>query len=481
MATQWETVIGLEVHAQLATASKMYCACAAVHSSELAEANTSVCPVCLGHPGTLPRPNRLAVVKALTLAQKAGCEVSPRSTFSRKNYFYPDLPKGYQISQFDRPLAQGGSIPYWHNGEARLVRLVRIHIEEDTAKLFHLPAGESALDYNRGGIPLLELVTQPDFRSAAECVSFLDELRSLLRRLGVSEAAMESGNMRCEPNVSVRPAGSAELRTKTELKNLNSFVTLRKAVEAEVARQTSAYEAGAAVYQETMRWDNARGETIPMRRKETADDYRYFDDPDIPPLAVNKALLDEAAQDLRSSSFELRRLMVEEDGLSHPIAAALNDDETLYRWYRLCCQDGLAPRVVANWVTGELTRLMREAPLKLEPGDLSELLRLIDAGRITQAQAKTVFEHSYLNGKAPRSSVEELGIEAPSAGGGADEALREACAAAIAANPKVAADIQGGKAAALMVLVGQVMKATKGSANPEAIRSMLAGLLGEQG
>jgi aspartyl-tRNA(Asn)/glutamyl-tRNA(Gln) amidotransferase subunit B len=485
-APSWETVIGLEVHAQLAVASKMYCACPAQSSSELSESNRHVCPVCLGHPGALPRPNRMAVLRALTLARKAGCEIAQKCAYSRKNYFYPDLPKGYQISQYDRPLAQGGAIPFWHKGEERRARLVRIHIEEDTAKLFHLDDGGAALDYSRGGIALLELVTRPDFRGAAECVSFLDELRSLLRRLGVSEAAMEAGNMRCEPNVSVRPVGSDELRTKTELKNLNSFVKLRKAVESEVARQIAVYESGGTVYQETLRWDAERNATVAMRRKESADDYRYFDDPDIPPLYVNKALLDEAGQDLRSSAFELRRLMVVEDGLAQATAAALTEDETLYMWYRLCCQDGLLPRTVANWVTGELTRLMREAPLKIEPGDLTALLRLIEGGRITQAQAKSVFEHCYLHGKPPHVAVEELGLPAPVSSSlnvvhsveTVDSALRKACQAVIDANPKVVADIRAGKAPAVMVLVGQVMKATKGSADPEALRAMLEGLLG---
>lgn len=473
-ATRWETVIGLEVHVQLATASKMYCACAVEETQELSQANRHVCPVCLGHPGTLPRPNRQAIVRALSFGLKAGAEIAERSVFARKNYFYPDLPKGYQISQFDLPLLRGGSLPYWHNGAARTASLVRAHLEEDTAKLFHLPDGTAALDYSRSGVPLLEIVSEPCFSNAAECISYLDELRSLLRRLGVSDAAMESGNMRCEPNVSVRPVGSVELRTKTEIKNLNSFTVLRRAVEAETARQIALYESGGEVYQATMRFDPDRGETVQMRRKETADDYRYFDDPDIPPLVLSPALLDEARGFLHSSAFEDRKLMVEQDGISAEAAAAIADDEVLHRFYRICSGDGYEAKTVANWVTGELTRLMREAPLHVEPGDLSEVLSLLKAGSLTLPQAREVFASVYSSGRTVKAVVDEAGFGQRASG----SELREICQQVIAANEKVVADIRGGKTAALQVLVGQVMKQTRGSASPEEIKALMNGLLG---
>ena len=469
----WELVVGLEVHAQLATGSKMYCACPVVNTAELGEANLHVCPVCLGHPGTLPRPNRQAVVRALTLARKLGCSINERSVYARKNYFYPDLPKGYQISQYDLPLATGGSLPYWHKNEPRQARITRVHLEEDTAKLFHLPDGTAVLDYNRSGVPLVEIVSEPDFRDPGECVSYLEELRSLLKRLDISEAAMESGNFRCEPNISVRPQGSPELRTKTELKNLNSFAALRRGIEAEAQRQIELYSRKQDVQQATLRYDEARGISVPMRVKETPDDYRYFDDPDIPPLLVTKVKLDEAAERLRASTFEVRQLMVQQDGISHEMAATIADDQVVHRFYRLCCQDGHAPRTVANWVTGELLRLMREQPLRIEPGSLSQVLSLLAAGEINNAQAKQVFEEVYRTGRSAAAVVEEQGLK-PDAGLN----LEAVCSSVIADNPQVVADIKGGKLNAVQVLVGSVMKQTRGAADAQATRKMLLELLG---
>lgn len=468
----WETVIGLEVHAQVNTQTKMYCSCAATNSTEPADANRYVCPVCLGHPGTLPRPNRQTVVKALTLAQKLGSRINDRSIYARKNYFYPDLPKGYQISQYDRPLAEGGVLPYWHGGQSCEARLVRIHLEEDTARLFHLDDGTAVLDYNRGGIPLVEIVSQPDFHDSAECISYLDELRGLLRRLGVSDAAMESGNFRCEPNVSVRPIGSDVLRTKTEVKNLNSFVTLRRAVESETQRQIEIYQAGGEVHQATMRYDEVRGMTVEMRRKESADDYRYFDDPDIPPLMASKFLRGEAAESLRASVFELRQLMVEEDRISHEMAATIAADTVVHRFYRLCCKDGHAPREVANWVTGELLRLMRESALKIQPGALSRVMTLLHEGKVTLPQARLVFEQVYHTGRSCEAVVQEMNFD------NGDEAdLIAVCQAAIKDNPSVVEDIQGGKLNAVQVLVGSVMKKTRGGADPQETRKQLLEML----
>ncbi|MBN2080936.1 Asp-tRNA(Asn)/Glu-tRNA(Gln) amidotransferase subunit GatB [bacterium] len=472
VTTGWETVIGLEVHAQITTDTKMYCSCPSVNSTELTEANRYVCPVCLGHPGTLPRPNRQAVVRALTLALKLGSQINERSVFARKNYFYPDLPKGYQISQYDLPLAEGGELPYWHNNAKHTARLVRIHLEEDTARLFHLDDGTAVLDYNRGGVPLIEIVSQPDFHDPAECVAYLDELRGLLQRLRVSEAAMESGNMRCEPNISVRPRGSTELRTKTEIKNLNSFATLRRAVEAEAQRQIELYESGQTVHQATMRYDEARGITVPMRVKETADDYRYFDDPDIPPLVITKRLLDSAGEDVRASIFELRQMMAEEDGISHEMAATIADDRILHRFYRLCCKDGHDNREVAKWVTGELVRLLREKPLRTEPGELSKVLGKLKSNELTLPQARDVFETIYLTGKTCEAVVQEKQYS------GADAIpLEQVCREVIAANPQIVADIQAGKTNAVQVLVGAVMKKTRGGADPQSTRQLLLRLL----
>lgn len=474
ITTKWETVIGIEVHAQINTDTKMYCSCPAKNTNEVEEANRYVCPVCLGHPGTLPRPNRHAVIRALTLALKLGGEVNERNVFARKNYFYPDLPKGYQISQYDLPLAEGGVLPYWHGAEKKEARLVRIHLEEDTAKLFHLEDGTATLDYNRSGIPLVEIVSQPDFRESAECVAYLDELRGLMQRLRVSEAAMESGNMRCEPNISVRPRGSNELRTKTEVKNLNSFTTLRRAVDAEAQRQIEIYERGETVHQATLRYDELRGITVPMRIKETPDDYRYFDDPDIPPLLITRRLLDDAGEDVRASNFELRQMMVEQDAISHEMAATISGDRIVHRFYRLCCKDGHSPREVAKWVTGELMRLLHEAPLRIEPGELSNVMSRLSSNELTLPQARDVFEAVYRTGKTCEAVIQEKGFE----GGPGSISLEKVCSEVIAENAQVAADIKGGKINAVQVLVGAVMKRTRGAASPQASRDLLLKLLG---
>jgi len=474
VAAKWEMVIGLEVHAQINTDTKMYCNCPAVNTTELTEANRHVCPVCLGHPGTLPRPNRQAVIRALTLALKLSSSINERSVFARKNYFYPDLPKGYQISQYDLPLAQGGVLPYWHGQHKHEARLVRIHLEEDTAKLFHQEDGTAVLDYNRSGVPLIEIVSPPAFSDPAACVSYLDELRGLLQRLLVSQAAMESGNMRCEPNISVRPRGSDELRTKTEIKNLNSFATLRRAVEAEAQRQIELYERGKQVKQATLRYDEARGITVPMRVKETPDDYRYFDDPDIPPLILSKRLLDEAAEDVRASIFELRQMMVEQDSISHEMAATIAGDRIVHRFYRLCCKDGHSPREVAKWVTGELMRLLHEAPLRIEPGELSNILSRLGAGELTLPQARDVFETIYRTGHTYEAVIQEKGLQE----GSSAISLERACGESIAENPMVVADIKAGKVNAVQVLVGAVMKKTRGGADPQETRKVLLQMLG---
>lgn len=476
IATQWETVIGLEVHAQLNTRSKMYCSCRVVNTTELEQANTSVCPVCLGHPGSLPRPNRQAVVKALTLGEKLGQRINTINVFARKNYFYPDLAKGYQISQYELPICEGGSLPYWHEGQALSAGIVRAHLEEDTAKLFHLDDGTAVLDYNRGGIGLIEIVSEPDFRSAAQCVSYLEELRNLLIKLGISEAAMESGNFRCEPNVSVRPLGSTELRTKTEIKNLNSFQKLRNAVDAEVARQIAVYEGGGSIHQATMRYDEARSETVEMRRKETADDYRYFADPDIPPLQIGNALKDEAHALQRSSWFELRKLMVEEDGITHEAAQTIASDPVLHRFYRNCSMDGHGATEVANWVTGDFVRLLREGPLHTEPGELSQILKHLADGKLTRPQAREVFEAVYKTGRTTAQIMDSKNF-----GDNSGFDLEGACREVIAANPKVAEDLIGGKATAINSLLGQVMKASRGGANPAETVAMIRKLLNLDG
>ena len=438
--TKWETVIGLEVHAQLNTNSKMYCACRVENTNELEDANKYVCPVCLGHPGTLPRPNRQAVVRALKLGAKIGSKINETNVFARKNYFYPDLAKGYQISQYELPICEGGRLPYWHKEEECSAGITRAHLEEDTAKTFHGVNGKAVLDYNRGGVGLIEIVSEPDFRDADQCVSYLDELRNLLRKLGISDAAMENGNFRCEPNVSVRPVGSDELRTKTEIKNLNSFQIVRKAVIAEAKRQIKVYENGGEIHQATMRYDDDKNITVQMRRKETADDYRYFDDPDIPPLVITEALKQEAEQEVTSSWFELRKKMVQEDGITHEAAQTIASDPILHRFYRNCSLEGHKPKIVANWVTGDFVRLLREGPLQMEPGELSEVLKLLELKKLTRPQAREVFEDVYRSGRTTAQVVEEKAF------GDDGFDLEGTCREVIAMNGKVVDDLLGGKA-----------------------------------
>jgi aspartyl-tRNA(Asn)/glutamyl-tRNA(Gln) amidotransferase subunit B len=360
----WEAVIGLELHAQLRTESKQYCACPVMFTNDPADANRYVCPICLGHPGVLPMLNRKSVGLALRLAIAAGATVNRRNVFARKNYFYPDLPKGYQISQYEAPLAEGGELPYYTaqaraesargggamiaDADARMARFTRMHLEEDTAKSYHLPDGRSIVDFNRSGIPLIEIVTQPDFRNADDAIAYLEEIRLTMIYLGVSDANMELGQMRCEPNVSVRRVGEAELRTKTEIKNLNSFALLKKAVEYEIERQTHEWESGGRVLPQTMRWDDdasgfdgRTGATVAMRTKETADDYRYFDEPDLPPLIVTDAMLADAARFSYLTAFMLRRRLMEEDGLSEYDARNIAAIPSNFDWY-----DALIPVVL---------------------------------------------------------------------------------------------------------------------------------------
>jgi len=486
----YEAIIGLETHAQISTRSKQYCRCPAVNTREMAEANQYICPVCLGHPGVLPVLNRESVLQALTLGVRLGSEVARRSIFARKNYFYPDLPKGYQITQYQTPLLAGGVLEYYFGGGLRTAELERAHLEEDTAKIFYLPTGEVYLDYNRAGIPLLEIVTKPVFGSPEETVAFLEELRQVLRQLGISQASMEEGNFRCEPNVSVRPRGSSELRTKTEIKNLNSYATLVKALSFEIERQRASWEKGREVAAQTLRWDEDAQCTVPMRVKETQADYRYFDEPDLPPLMVEDGDLAQAKGRAEAAATTLRwrgETMRFPAGTARLVAFLTREADLREEDVRLlvAAPDSLAlfaetveltgkAKEVAIWVLQEYRPRAQAETGRVTAQHLSDLIAMRASGALGSTQAREVFAVVFETGKSVAEAVEELGFGARMSA----EELAAVCSQVIAASPKVVADIGRGKLAAVRALVGAVMKQTRGSADPKAAEAELRRQLG---
>jgi aspartyl-tRNA(Asn)/glutamyl-tRNA(Gln) amidotransferase subunit B len=461
----WEAVIGLEVHAHLSTATKIFCAC----STEFgAPPNTNVCPVCLGYPGALPVLNRRAVELAIRAALATGCTIHERSVFARKNYFYPDLPKGYQISQFDRPLASGGSIGN--------VRILRIHMEEDAGKSIH-HGDVSHVDLNRAGTPLVEIVSEPDIRSAEEADVYLTRLRQILMYTGVCDGNMEEGSLRCDANVSVRRPG-AELGTRAEVKNLNSFRYLRSAIDFEIARQTAILESGGAITQETRLYDPAAGETRAMRSKEEAHDYRYFPDPDLLPLVVERSWIDEIARSVPELPHVRAARYQREFGLSDRDAEALVTSRELADYFEATVESSENPRSAANWVRNEVLRLLNEQKLELAafrvtPGMLGRLIRLIDSGAIGGKAAKEVFDDMSASGDEPETIVERKGLSQVS-----DPAvIREAALRVIERNAAQVEQYRAGKQQLFGFLVGQLMKETRGKANAELANQILRELL----
>ncbi|MBI2880147.1 MAG: Asp-tRNA(Asn)/Glu-tRNA(Gln) amidotransferase subunit GatB [Candidatus Tectomicrobia bacterium] len=478
---EYETVIGLEVHAQLKTRSKIFCGCSTAFG---APPNSQTCPICLGMPGVLPVVNKRAVEFLLRLAIACGSEVASHSRFARKNYFYPDLPKAYQISQYELPLATGGRVDIEADGEARSIRLVRIHIEEDAGKLIH---GEnlgdpdsSYVDLNRAGTPLLEIVSEPDLRSPAEAREYMQKLRTLVQYLDICDGNMEEGSLRCDANISVRPAGSQELGTKTELKNLNSFRFLQKAIEYERDRQIRVLEKGGKVVQETRLWDQAQGVTQSMRTKEYAHDYRYFPDPDLVPLVIEKEWLEEVRASLPELPDAKGRRFVAQYGIPAYNAKVLTTSRDLADYYERAVRAGGSPKVVSNWVMGDLLGALNAAKREAAdspvlPESLAGLVRLIEDGTITGKIAKTVFEEMFRTGKEAAAIVKEQGLtqitDAGPLAAAADEVL--------SAHPKEVADYKGGKTKLLGFFVGQVMKATQGKGNPQAVQEILKKKLSE--
>jgi aspartyl-tRNA(Asn)/glutamyl-tRNA(Gln) amidotransferase subunit B len=472
--TAWETVIGLEVHVQLGTRSKMFCSCATSFGDP---PNTNVCPVCLGLPGALPVPNRQAVRLGVRAALALGCTIHERSIFARKNYFYPDLPKGYQISQFDRPLATGGTVAVESADRGLLdVSIVRLHLEEDAGKSLHdrVP-GKTAVDLNRAGVPLAEIVSGPDLRSPAEARAYLVTLKQLLVYAGVSECSMEKGSLRVDANVSIRPAGQAILGTKTEIKNLNSFANVERALEWERGRQQRELEGGGVIRQMTLLFNAATGQARPMRSKEESHDYRYFPDPDLPPLVLSGSWIEEIRAELPELPAARRSRFAAQFGLPAYDAGVLTADRAIADYYETVVAAGADPKAAANWVmTESLTGYNEAGRFVVAAPALASLLALVKAGTVSHQAAKKVFLELAADGADPRAIAERLGLLQVRDEG----ALETWVDAVLAAHPQEVERYRAGEAKLLGFLTGQVMRTSQGKADPKGVQPVLVRKLG---
>jgi aspartyl-tRNA(Asn)/glutamyl-tRNA(Gln) amidotransferase subunit B len=480
--SDWQVVLGLEVHAQLLTHSKIFCGCSTAFG---AEPNAQTCPVCLGLPGALPSLNRRVVEFAVRTGLALGCDVRPVSVFARKNYFYPDLPKGYQISQYELPVCLGGGVDVTVDGVEKRIRLVRIHMEEDAGKNLHDvgTGGESGVDLNRAGVPLLEIVSEPDLRSVDEAVEYLKSLRAILMCLGVNDGNLEEGSFRCDANVSVMPRGSTRLGTRCEIKNMNSFRFLRQAVDYEVRRQVEILEGGGTVEQETRLFDPARGETRAMRSKEDAHDYRYFPEPDLPPLHVGADWIEEVRRSLPELPRARAARYQRELGLSAYDAGLLTADREVAELFdaTLAARGGgaEAAKRIANWLNGEVARLGNESGLppsrwKLGPAALATVVRLADDGTLNAAGVKQVLAEVFRSGADPEAFVKEKGLAQVSDAGAVEAAVDKV----LAAHPAEVERYRGGERKLLGFLVGQVMREMRGKGNPALVNAALARKLG---
>jgi len=469
---EFEPVIGLEIHAQLLTDTKIFCGCSTRFGSE---PNTQTCPVCTGLPGVLPVMNRKAIEYVVRTGLSLNCAISRHSRFARKNYFYPDLPKGYQISQYELPLCEGGYVEIADNGTSKRIGLTRIHLEEDAGKNIHEDAGnESFVDLNRAGVPLMEIVTEPDIRSARAAAAFVKKLRTVLRYIGVCDGNMEQGSLRCDANVSVRQAGQKEFGVKTEIKNMNSFRFIERALDYEIRRQIKALQDNEKIIQETRLWNSDKGITESMRSKEEAHDYRYFPDPDLMPVEFEPSWIDEMKAQIIELPDRKRERFIDNYALPADDADFLVEERPVAEWFEQAVKLGGEPRSVCNWLKGDLTKLLNEDNRLIEdspvgPGQLVEMLALIGKGTISGKIAKTVFEEMYRTGKSAGAIVEEKGLVQVS-----DEAEIEKIVDAVVANsPGEAERFRSGDAKLMGFFVGQVMKETKGKANPKIVNELL--------
>ena len=474
---EYEVVIGCEVHVELKTKTKIFCSCPTEFGGE---PNTHVCPVCLGLPGTLPVLNKKVLEYAIKAGLAMNCEIAHFSKFDRKNYFYPDLTKAYQISQFDLPICKNGYIDIETSEGKKKIGITRIHMEEDAGKLVHQGAtittsAGSLADYNRAGVPLIEIVSEPDMRSAEDVLAFLTNLKAIIEYTGVSDARMEQGSLRCDVNLSLRPAGQKEFGTRAEIKNLNSFRAVERVIKYEIDRQTDILESGGKVVQETRTWDDGKGMTFRLRSKEDSDEYRYFPDPDLTPIIVTDAYIEELRASLPELPQVKRARMIEEDGLPEYDAGVITASKALADFY-----DGVRAhyddaKKISNWIMVELLAKvnaegMELEAVKIQPEQMAALLKLVDSGDISGKIAKKVFAEMFATGKDPADIIKEQGLVQISD----EDALKEMVSHVVEANPKSVEDYKAGKTKAMGFLVGQIMKQSRGQANPAVINKLLA-------
>ena len=483
--TDYEIVIGLEVHSQLLTTSKMFCGCSTDYANDAP--NTHVCPVCMGMPGVLPVINQQAVAYTIMTALALNCSIPEYSKFDRKNYPYPDLMKGYQISQYDIPLSKDGHLTIEQDGHSRTIGITRVHLEEDTARLLH-HSSYSLVDINRSGTPLMEIVSEPDMRSPEEARLYMQKLREILVYLGVSSGRMEEGSLRCDANISIRPRGQEALGVKTEIKNMNSFRSVERALEYEVRRQIAMARAGETIHQETRGWVEAKGITVSQRSKEQAHDYRYFPEPDLPPLLISRTWVEELRAQLPELPDARRARYHSEYGLSAQDANVLTEDKALGDYFEQVMavsqvsDRNARAKAASNWLLSEVVRLLKVNAIAIQacpvaPLALANLLDLLDKERITGRQAKDVLDEAFATGEMPEAIVTKKGIKPPISDTGELERIIEEV---IVNNAKAASDYRAGKTNALQSLVGQVMKQTRGQAKADIVQKLLRSKLDEK-
>ncbi len=474
---KYEAVIGLEIHCELKTKTKIFCGCATGFG---AEQNTHVCPVCLGLPGVLPTVNKRVVEFGIKAGLATNCTINKYSKFDRKNYYYPDLPKNWQTSQYDLPIAEHGWVDIDVDGEKKRIRLTRIHMEEDAGKLVHSgttikDSATSNVDYNRTGVPLLEIVSEPDLRSAEEARAYMEKIKAIMEYIDVSNCRMEEGNLRADINVSLRPAGTEELGTRTEMKNINSFKNLEDAINYEIERQQEVLEDGGHIVQETRTFDPARGITLSMRSKENAHDYRYMPEPDLPPIVTSEETIEKYRSELPELPDARRARLEKEYGLSDYDAGIITSSRAMAEYFDAVVATGADPKLAANWIMGDLAKNLNEDGIDITKSPVSaerlgKMIGLIMKDTISGKIAKKVFKEMWTNEDDPEKIVKDKGLVQITDTG----AIEAAVDAVIAANPKAVAEYKGGKKKAIGALVGQVMKATRGKANPQMVNKMLA-------